>query len=74
MVGKWHLDASPSSVAWITADPPTITTWVNGQQILSHTEPKSVHPAQGHIALQIHDGPSGAGGVVRYRNIRIKRL
>lgn len=58
----------------ITADPPTITTWVNGQQILTHTEPKSVHPAQGHIGLQIHGGPAGAGGVVRYRNIRIKKL
>lgn len=60
--------------ARITADPPTITTWVNGQQILTHTEPKSVHPAKGHIGLQIHGGPAGAGGVVRYRNIRIKKL
>jgi len=60
--------------ARITADPPTITTWVNGTQILTHTEPKSVHPAKGHIGLQIHGGAAGAGGVVRYRNIRIKRL
>lgn len=60
--------------ARITADPPTITTWLNGQQILTHAEPKSVHPAQGHIGLQIHGGPAGAGGVVRYRNIRIRRL
>lgn len=60
--------------ARITADPPTITTWINGTQILSHTEPKSVHPAKGHIGLQVHGGAAGAGGVVRYRNIRIKRL
>lgn len=60
--------------ARITADPPTITTWVNGTQILTHTEPKSVHPAKGHIGLQIHGGAAGAGGVVRYRNIRIRRL
>lgn len=60
--------------ARITADPPTITTWVNGTQILTHTEPKPVHPAKGHIGLQIHGGAAGSGGVVRYRNIRIKRL
>lgn len=60
--------------ARITADPPTITTWINGTQILMHTEPKSVHPAKGHIGLQIHGGAAGAGGVVRYRNVRIKSL
>ena len=60
--------------ARITADPPTITTWVNGRQILTHTEPKSVHPAKGHIGLQVHGGAIGANGVVRYRNIRIKKL
>lgn len=67
--GKWN-----EIRARITADPPTITTWINGTQILTHTEPKSVHPAKGHIGLQVHGGAAGAGGVVRYRNIRIKRL
>ncbi len=70
----WKLGQWNEIRARITADPPIITTWVNGTQILTHTEPKSVHPAKGHIGLQIHGGPAGAGGVVRYRNIRIKRL
>lgn len=51
--------------ARITQDPPTITTWVNGVQIMQHTEPASVHPAQGHIGLQVHGG-SGFAGLVRY--------
>lgn len=57
----------------IVGDPPTITTWVNGVQILRHTEPKSVHPARGHIGLQIHGGAKSKG-TVRYRNIRARPL
>ncbi|MCB1208218.1 MAG: DUF1080 domain-containing protein [Verrucomicrobiales bacterium] len=68
-VGQWNEIRTR-----ITGDPPTITTWVNGTQILTHTEPKSVHPAKGHIGLQVHGGAVGANGVVRYRNIRIKQL
>ena len=57
----------------IVGDPPTITTWVNGVQILQHVEPKSVHPAQGHIGLQIHGG-ARSKGTVRYRNIRVRSV
>lgn len=57
----------------IVGDPPTITTWVNGVQIMQHTEPKSVHPARGHIGLQIHGG-ARSKGTVRYRNIRARSL
>ena len=53
----------------IVGDPPTITTWVNGVQILQHVEPTSVHPARGHIGLQIHGGERSKG-TVRYRNVR----
>ncbi len=59
--------------ARITGDPPTITTWVNGVRIMQHTEPESVHPATGHIGLQIHGGEKFAG-TVRYRNLRVRRL
>jgi hypothetical protein len=59
--------------ARITGDPPMITTWVNGVQIMQHTEPASVHPAKGHIGLQIHGGKQFAG-TVRYRNIRLRQL
>lgn len=55
----------------IVGDPPTITTWINGVQILQHVEPKSVHPARGHIGLQIHGG-ARSKGTVRYRNIRVR--
>lgn len=59
--------------ARIVGDPPTITTWVNGVQILQHVEPKSVHPARGHIGLQIHGG-ARSKGTVRYRNVRLRVL
>lgn len=67
-VGQWN-----EVRARIVGDPPTITTWVNGVQILQHTEPASVHPARGHIGLQIHGGPKSKG-TVRYRNIRARSL
>ncbi|HEY0743882.1 MAG TPA: DUF1080 domain-containing protein [Chryseosolibacter sp.] len=48
----------------------TVTTWLNGQQMIEFTDEK-IGAADGKIALQIHDG----GGVkVRWRNIRIQEL
>ena len=67
-IGEWN-----EVRARITGNPPTITTWVNGVQIMQHTEPHSVHPAKGHIGLQVHGGAK-FGGTVRYRNIRIRVL
>jgi hypothetical protein len=55
----------------IVGDPPTITTWVNGVQILQHVEAKSV--ARGHIGLQIHGG-ARSKGAVRYRKVRLRSL
>lgn len=69
----WRIGGWNEVRARITGDPPTITTWVNGVQIMSHTEPVSQHPATGHIGLQIHGGAQFAG-TVRYRNIRIRAL
>jgi hypothetical protein len=42
-------------------------------QILQHVEPKSVHPAKGHIGLQIHGG-ARSKGMVRYRNVRMRAV
>jgi len=70
----WHVGRWNEIRARIVGDPPTITTWVNGVQILTHTEPKSVHPAKGHIGLQVHGGAVYGNGQVRYRNLRIRRL
>lgn len=48
----------------------TVTTWLNGQQMIEFTDEK-IGAGDGKIALQIHDG----GGVkVRWRNIRIQEL
>lgn len=59
--------------ARITGDPPTVTTWVNGVQVMQYTEPESMHPARGHVGLQVHGGAKFAG-IVRYRNIRVRAL
>lgn len=68
-VGQWN-----EIRARIVNDPPTMTTWVNGVQILTYTEPASQHPARGHIGLQVHGGAAGQGGFVRYRHLRVKVL
>ena len=48
----------------------TVTTWLNGQQMITLTDEK-IGSVTGRISLQIHDG----GGVrVRWRNLRISRL
>lgn len=67
-VGEWN-----EVRARIVGDPPTITTWINGVQILQHVEPQSIHPARGHIGLQIHGG-ARSKGTVRYRNVRVRSL
>ena len=44
-----------------------VTTWLNGVQMIDLTD-ASIGEAEGHIALQIHDG----GGIkVRWRNLRV---
>lgn len=48
----------------------TVTTWLNGHQIITLTDDK-IAAANGFIALQIHDG----GGIkVRWKKIRLKQL
>jgi len=53
---------------------PTVTTWINGVQIMEWTETEARHPARGGIALQVHGGGDFTGQFVRYRNIRVKSL
>jgi sialate O-acetylesterase len=55
-------------------DKPTITTWINGMQIMTWTETEARLPAAGSIGLQVHGGGNQVGQFVRYRNIRIKNL
>jgi hypothetical protein len=48
----------------------TVTTWLNGQQMITFTDEK-IGSISGKIALQIHDG----GGVkVRWRKIMVKEI
>ncbi|WP_276483187.1 3-keto-disaccharide hydrolase [Paraflavitalea pollutisoli] len=48
----------------------TVTTWLNGHQMINLTDDK-IASANGFIALQIHDG----GGIkVRWKKIRLKQL
>jgi hypothetical protein len=49
----------------VTGNPPTITTWINGELR---------HPGQGSIGLQVHAGNEYFGKFVRYRNVRVKPL
>ncbi|MEL7162568.1 MAG: DUF1080 domain-containing protein [Bacteroidota bacterium] len=49
---------------------PTVTTWLNGQEMITITDEK-IGNGKGGIALQIHDG----GGIkVKWRNLRIQDL
>ena len=47
-----------------------ITTWLNGQEMITFTDEK-IGKATGCIALQIH---SGGGIKVSWRNIKIQEL
>lgn len=60
--------------ARIVANPPTITTWINGVKFMEWTEPQKRHPDAGHIALQVHGGGDLTRQFVRYRNIRVRAL
>ena len=71
--GFWRVNGWNEIRARIAGDPPAITTWVNGVQMLTHQETVSQHPARGHIGLQVHGG-AGFEGFVRYRNIRVRPL
>ncbi len=54
----------------IRVDGDTITSWLNGTEMITLTDEK-IGAGEGSIALQIHDG----GGIkVKWRNISIKEL
>lgn len=62
-IGEWN-------TLRIVANGPTVTSYLNGQQMVTLTD-KKIGEGKGGIALQIHDG----GGIkVRWRNIELKPL
>lgn len=60
--------------ARIEHNPPHITTWINGVKIMEWTDTQKRLPDKGRIALQVHGGGDLTKQLVRYRNIRVKRL
>jgi sugar phosphate isomerase/epimerase len=71
----WKADGWNELKMRITGDEkPTITTWINGKEIMTWTETEARLPVEGHIGLQVHGGGSQVGRFVRYRNIRVKNL
>lgn len=65
-----HLKMGEWNTMKIVARGGTVTTWLNGQQMITLTDDK-LGAATGQIALQIHDG----GGIkVKWRNIHLKEL
>ena len=62
-VGEWN-------TLRIRAEGPTVTSWLNGHEMVTLTDAQ-IGDGEGGIALQIHDG----GGIkVRWRNIELTRL
>lgn len=65
-----HLKMGEWNTMKIRAQGGTVTTWLNGQQMIQLTDEK-IGAASGSIALQIHDG----GGIrVKWRNIHLTEL
>lgn len=65
-----HLKMGEWNTMRIRAVGDTVTTWLNGQQMITISDQK-IGAAEGSIALQIHDG----GGIkVRWKNLRIVEL
>lgn len=69
-----HLDSALKMGEWntmrIRAEGSTVTTWLNGTEMVQITDDK-IGAATGSIALQIHDG----GGIkVRWKNLYISEL
>ena len=60
--------------ARIVANPPHITTWINGVKFMEWTETEKRLDDTGRIGLQVHGGGNMTNQFVRYRNLRIKAL
>lgn len=60
--------------ARIVANPPKVTTWINGVRFMEFEDKMKRHPDKGGIALQVHGGGDHTKEFVRYRNIRVKEL
>ena len=62
--------------ARVEGNPPKITTWIKGVKFMEWKDDakKDRLPAKGGIALQVHGGGDHTKELVRYRNVRVKKL
>ncbi|MSO22854.1 MAG: DUF1080 domain-containing protein [Acidobacteria bacterium] len=77
--GLWKIEAWNAVQARIAGNPPTITTYLNGQligQFKSESKFEGTLESRGALALQVHGGKSSwpKGAKVRFRNIQVKTL
>jgi hypothetical protein len=70
----WRADQWNELRARIVANPPHITTWINGVKIMEWKETQPRHVEKGGIALQVHGGGDHTNEFVRYRNIRVRNV
>jgi hypothetical protein len=70
----WHHGQWNELRARIVANPPRITTWINGVRFMEYEDTEKRHQDAGSIALQVHGGGDLTRQFVRYRNIRVKAL
>jgi 3-keto-disaccharide hydrolase len=70
----WRADQWNELRARIVANPPHITTWINGVKIMEWKETRPRHVEKGGIALQVHGGGDHTNEFVRYRNIRVRNV
>jgi hypothetical protein len=74
----WRMNDWNTVRARVEGNPPTITTWLNGQLVTKYTSDQKFSDAlgdRGSLAVQVHGGkgwPSGAK--VRFRRIQVKDL
>jgi hypothetical protein len=72
----WKIDDWNTIRARVQGNPPTITTYLNGQLITKYTSDKKFEGVlgdRGSLALQVHGGAHGKGKT-RFRNIQVKEL
>jgi hypothetical protein len=71
---RWRPEEWNEVRARIAGNPPHITTWLNGAEIVDFADSEVRLEASGRIALQVHGGGDTTGHFVRYRNIRVAPL
>ncbi len=70
----WKHDQWNELRARIVANPPHVTTYINGVKFMDWSDTEKRHPDAGSVALQVHGGGDLTKQHVRYRKVRLKPL